>query len=155
MDFGLLIQDAGILAVVIIAVPAVLAAYIIGTEFLVTRLPDRNRGQVRPWIWVGPALVFVTAFLVLPALGTFVQSVENHAGNYVGMRNYVNQLGDFSGGAWIAIRNNILWLVLYTLVVLFFGILLAVIFDPAPFEGVGQLLVFLPLAISSVAPRVI
>jgi len=112
---GLLAQDVPTLVFVLVAVPAVLAAYIIGGEYLVRLLPDRFRGSVRPWIWVGPALIFVTAFLVLPTLATIVQSFQNHAGDWVGLRNYSNQLADFpGGGAWVAIRNNILWLVLYT-----------------------------------------
>lgn len=156
MDLGLLSSDLLTLVAVVVAVPAILAAYIVGTEFLVTRLPDRRRLQVRPWIWVGPALIFVAAFLVLPALGTVVQSLQNKAGDWVGMRNYVNQLSGFpDGGAWIAIRNNVYWLVLYTLVVLFFGVLLAVLFDRVPYESVVKSMIFLPMAISSVALGVI
>ena len=52
MDLGLLSTDLLTLLVVIISVPAVLAGYIVGTEFLVTRLPDRRRLQVRPWTYV-------------------------------------------------------------------------------------------------------
>jgi alpha-glucoside transport system permease protein len=156
MDLGLLTTDLVTLLAVILAVPAILAAYIIGTEFLVTRLSDRQRVRVRPWIWVGPALVFVAAFLVLPAVGTVIQSFENHAGGFVGLKNYVNQLSGFpDGGAWVAIRNNVLWLVLYTLVVLFFGVLLAVLFDRVPYESLVKSLIFLPMAISSVALGVI
>ena len=153
---GLLVQDVPTLVFVIVAVPAVLAAYIVGSEYLVRLLPDRFRGQVRPWIWVGPALIFVSAFLVLPALATVIQSFQNHAGDWVGLRNYNNQLSEFpTGGAWTAIRNNVLWLVLYTLFVLLFGLLLAVLFDRVPYESLVKSLIFLPMAISSVALAVI
>ena len=156
MDLGLLIQDVPTLVFVIVAVPAVLAAYIVGGEYLVRLLPDKHRPSVRPWIWVGPALIFVTAFLVAPAVGTVVQSFENHAGNFVGLTNYQRQLADFpTGGAWIAIRNNLYWLILYTLFVLFFGLLLAVLFDRVRYEQVVKSLIFLPMAISSVALAVI
>src|SRR3984893_16672393 len=156
MDLGLLTSDLVTLVAVIVAVPAVLGAYIVGTEFLVTRLPDRQRGRVRPWIWVGPAFVFVAGFLVLPTIGTFIQSFQNHAGDWVALRNYANQLGGSpDGGAWIAIRNNVYWLVLYTLVVLFFGVLLAVLFDRVPYESIVKSLIFMPMAISSVALVVI
>jgi alpha-glucoside transport system permease protein len=74
VDFSVLLTDLPTLAVVVVGVPAVLAAYIVGGEYLVRRLPDKNRPQVRPWIWVGPALFLVTAFLFLPAIGTIVQS---------------------------------------------------------------------------------
>ena len=67
MDFSVLLTDLPTLLVVIVGVPAVLAAYIVGGEYLVRRLPDKTRPAVRPWIWVGPALIFVAGFLVVPA----------------------------------------------------------------------------------------
>jgi alpha-glucoside transport system permease protein len=155
VDLNLLIEDIPTLAVVIFGVPAVLAGYIIGGELLVRRLPDKLRPSVRPWIWVGPALLFVSAFLVLPSIGTFITSFQNHQGDFIGLTNYERQLGDFPNGVWVAIRNNILWLVLYTLLTLFFGLILAVIFDRVPYESGVKSLIFLPMAISSVALAVI
>lgn len=157
MDLGLfLTNQLPVLVVVIVGVPAVLAGYIIIGEFLVRRLPDGARPSVRPWIWVGPALLFVTGFLVAPAVGTFITSFQDRAGNFVGLRNFVNQLSDFpAGGAWIAIRDNVYWLVLYTLFALAFGLLLAVLFDRVPYENVVKSLIFMPMAISSVALGVI
>jgi alpha-glucoside transport system permease protein len=155
VDLNLLLEDIPTLAVVILGVPAVLAGYIVGGELLVRRLPDKARPSVRPWIWVGPALLFVSAFLVLPAIGTFITSFQNHQGDFIGLTNYDRQLGDFPNGVWIAIRNNILWLVLYTLFTLFFGLILAVLFDRVPYESAVKSLIFLPMAISSVALAVI
>ena len=156
MDLSLLLTDVPTLVVVIVGVPAVLGAYILGGEFLVRRLPDRARGSVRPWIWVAPALFFVTAFLVAPAIGTVFTSFQSHGGDWIGLTNYQRQLVDFpNGGAWIAIRNNLYWLVLYTLFVLFFGLLLAVLFDRVPYESVVKSLIFMPMAISAVALGVI
>ncbi len=156
MDLNLLFSDSVTLVIVILAVPAVLAGYIVAGEYLVRLLPDANRGSVRPWLWVGPALLFVGGFLVLPSIGTLISSLENHAGDWVGLTNYERQLANFpTGGAWIAIRNNVLWLVLYTLVALFFGLLLAVLFDRVPYESAVKSLIFLPMAISSVALAVI
>lgn len=157
MDFSVLLQDIPTLLAVIVGVPAVLIGYIVGAEFLVRRLPDKNRPQVRPWIWVGPALVMVTAFLFLPAVATLIQSFQDNHGNFVGFQNYANQLGGFpSSGAWIAIRNSIvLWLILYMILVLTFGLIMAVLFDRVPYETFVKSLIFMPMAISSVASGVI
>jgi alpha-glucoside transport system permease protein len=157
VDFSVLLSDIPTLLAVIIGVPLVLVAYIVGGEFLIRRLPDKNRPQVRPWLWVGPALVLVTGFLLLPAIATVIQSFESNAGAFVGLENYGNQLADFpSGGAWIAIRNNIIiWLIFYTLFVLAFGLVLAVLFDRVRYETVVKSLIFMPMAISSVALGVI
>jgi alpha-glucoside transport system permease protein len=157
VDFSVLLQDIPTLVVVIIGVPAVLVGYIVGAEFLVRRLPDKNRPQVRPWIWVGPALVFVGAFLLLPAIATLIQSFQDNHGNFIGLKNYADQLGAFpSGGAWIAIRNSIVvWLVLYMVFVLAFGLIMAVLFDRVRYETFVKSLIFMPMAISSVASAVI
>jgi alpha-glucoside transport system permease protein len=156
MDLNVLLTDLPTLAAVIIGVPAVLAAYIVGGEYLVRRLPDRSRPSVRPWIWVAPALLLVAGFLVVPAIGTIAQSFQDNKGNFVGLSNFASQLGGFpTGGAWIAIRDNLFWLVFYTLFVLAFGLLLAVLFDRVPYENVVKSLIFMPMAISSVALVVI
>src|SRR5437660_3014420 len=153
MDWNLLLTDLPTLIAVIVGVPAILAAYIVGGEFLVRRLPDKNRPQVRPWIWVGPALILVAGFLLLPALGTIVQSFENNAGSWVGFNNYASQFSDFpSGGAWVAIRNNVIfWLIFYTVFTLVFGLILAVLFDRVRYASIVKSLIFMPMAISSVA----
>ncbi|MHB8588786.1 MAG: carbohydrate ABC transporter permease [Candidatus Dormibacteraceae bacterium] len=156
MDFSVLLTDLPTLAVVIIGVPAVLAAYIVGGEYLVRRLPDKARPGVRPWIWVAPALLLVTGFLVAPAIGTITQSFEDRHGSFIGLQNFATQLAGFpTGGAWIAIRNNVFWLIFYTLFVLAFGLVLAVLFDRVPYESVVKSLIFMPMAISSVALVVI
>jgi len=157
VDFSVLLQDIPTLLVVILGVPAILAAYIVGGELLVRRLPDKSRPQVRPWIWVGPALILVSGFLLLPAIGTMFQSFENNAGSWVGFNNYASQFADFpQGGAWVAIRNNVIfWLIFYTLFTLFFGLILAVLFDRVRYESIVKSLIFMPMAISSVALGII
>ncbi len=157
MDFSVLLQDIPTLLVVVLGVPAVLIGYIVGAEFLVRRLPDKNRPQVRPWIWVGPALALVAAMLLIPAIATLIQSFEDNHGNFVGFQNYAEQLGGFpSSGAWIAIRNSIvIWLILYMILVLTFGLVMAVLFDRVQYETLVKSLIFMPMAISSVASGVI
>jgi len=157
VDFSVLLQDIPTLLLVILGVPAVLVGYIFGAEFLVRRLPDKNRPQVRPWIWVGPALLLVAGFLFIPAVATLIQSFEDNHGNFVGLQNYADQLGGFpGGGAWIAIRNSIIvWLVVYMILVLSFGLIMAVLFDRVGYETFVKSLIFMPMAISSVASGVI
>jgi alpha-glucoside transport system permease protein len=156
MDFSVLLTDLPTLVVVVIGVPAVLAAYIVGGEYLVRQLPDKARPAVRPWIWVAPALVLVSGFLVAPAVGTVISSFQDNKGQFIGFENFTNQLAGFpTGGAWIAIRDNLFWLIFYTLFVLAFGLLLAVLFDRVPYESVVKSLIFMPMAISSVALVVI
>ena len=151
MDLGqLLTVQLPTLIAVIIGVPAVLAGYIVLGELVVRRLPDSAQPSVRPWIWVGPALVFVGLFLVYPVFGTIYRSFQDKPANsFVGLANYINVLSDSS--VWIAIRDNVYWLVFYTLVALLFGILLAVLSDRVPYETPVKSLIFMPMAISFTA----
>ena len=152
MDFSQLLADIPTLVGVIIGVPVVLAAYIVGGEYLVRLLPDKARPSVRPWIWVGPALAAVAVFLVYPVFGTAFSSFFDNQGNFVGLSNYGHELAGFpSGGAWIAIRDNVYWLVLFTLLVLIIGLLFAVLTDRVPYESAVKSLIFMPMAISFVA----
>jgi hypothetical protein len=45
----------------------------IGTASLVSQLPAKWRDRILPWVFVGPALVFLAVFLVYPAAGTIVR----------------------------------------------------------------------------------
>jgi alpha-glucoside transport system permease protein len=153
---GFLTGQLPVLLVVIVAVPAVLAAYIVAFELLIRRLPSERQPSVRPWIWVGPALIFVSVFLVYPTLGTIVVSLQDKHSNFNGLTNYQQVLADFpTGDGWISIRDNLYWLVLYTGFVLLFGVLLAVLTDRVPYETPVKSLIFMPMAISFVAMAVI
>jgi alpha-glucoside transport system permease protein len=163
VDVGtLLTVQLPTLLAVVIGVPAVLAGYIVLGEFLVRRLPDGVRPSVRPWIWVGPALLFVALFLVYPVFGTVYRSLlagkDAPGGAFVGLRNYASvlTLNNFpNGGVWIAIRDNVYWLIFYTILALLFGLLLAVLTDRVPYETPVKSLIFMPMAISFTALAII
>src|SRR5205807_2451604 len=150
----LLTVNLPILVAVIIAVPAALVGYTLGAEFLVKRLPKRSQPSVRPWVWVGPAILIVGLILVYPMVGTIIRSFFDRGGSkFVGLDNFVRMLTD--NGVLIALRNNVYWLVLYTGLVLVFGLLLAVLSDRVRYEKPVKTLIFMPMAISFVAMSII
>jgi alpha-glucoside transport system permease protein len=141
------------LLTVVVGVPVVLAAYIVAGEMVVRRLPAQAQPGVRPWLWVGPALLFIAVFLVYPVFDTLRISLLDRQGGFVGLDNYARVLSQ--NAVLVAIRDNFYWLVLYTLLVLFFGVLLAVLSDRVPYESPVKSLIFMPMAISFVALGVI
>jgi alpha-glucoside transport system permease protein len=150
----LLTVNLPVLLLVIIGVPLALAAYIVGAEMLVKRLPKRAQPSVRPWIWVGPAIFFVAVILVYPMIGTVWTSLLDRNGtSFVGLGNFTRLLTD--GGILIVLRNNLLWLILYPGLVLLFGLLMAVLSDRVKYEKPIKSLIFMPMAISFVAMAVI
>lgn len=150
----LLTVNLPVLLLVVIGVPLVLVAYIVGADLLVRRLPKKSQPSVRPWIWVGPAIVWVGLILVYPMVGTIVRSLfDRKGGSFVGLGNFTRLLTD--GGILIVLRNNVLWLLLYPGLVLVFGLLLAVLSDRVRYEKSVKSLIFMPMAISFVAMSII
>jgi alpha-glucoside transport system permease protein len=54
----------GTAVIVLVGVPAVLIGYIWLTEKLLKVFGERIRPRLRPWLWLAPALAFLTVFLV-------------------------------------------------------------------------------------------
>jgi alpha-glucoside transport system permease protein len=138
----------------VVGVPAATAGYVILAERLLELMPDRRRRAVRPWVWLAPALLLLAVFLVYPALQTLLVSLRDASSvDFVGLENYLYVFGD--PAMLIALRNNVLWLVFFTLLAVGLGLLIAVLADRVPYEGVAKAIVFLPMAISFVAAGVI
>ena len=140
--------------IVLIGVPAVLVGYIAAVEWLLRFLPERRRPGIRPWLWIGPAVLFLLFYLVYPALNTaYLSLFDAKSVNFVGLDNYIYAFTN--GDMLAAMRNNVIWLVFFPLVTVTFGLLIAVLTDRVSYEAAAKSLIFLPMAISSVAAGVI
>jgi alpha-glucoside transport system permease protein len=141
-------------AIAVVGVPAALVGYILLAERLLELLPERTRGRARPWVWLAPAVVFLAVFLVYPSLNTVYLSLFNAGSTaWVGLANYGAILSDT--GVLLALRNNVIWVVVFTSLTVLLGLLIAVLGDRVPYEGLAKGIIFLPLAISFVAAGVI
>jgi alpha-glucoside transport system permease protein len=144
----------GLLVVVVVGVPAATVAYALFTEWLLKLVPAKRRGNIRPWLWLGPGFAFLTLFLIYPTIRTFILSLQNRRSEeFVGLDNYLDLFGQKS--FWQVVLNTGLWIVFFALVVVVLGILIAVLADRVRYETAVKALVFLPLAISFVAAGVI
>jgi alpha-glucoside transport system permease protein len=134
-----------------IALPvAALLGYIFAAEWLIGLAPPRFRPRLRPWVWIAPAIAFVAFFLVIPSIQTLFLSLENaNSTAFVGLDNYVTVAQD--SNVHIAVRNNLLWIVVFTGMVLLVGLATAILADRVPYEGPAKSLLFLPQAISFTA----
>jgi alpha-glucoside transport system permease protein len=142
--------------IVVVGVPATLFGYIVVVERLLRFLPDRQQPRLRPWLWLLPALALLGLFLVYPTIATAVRSLQDkNIANpqFIGLANY--QYFFSTGDTLVALRNNIIWLVLLTVFVVVGGLLSAILFDRVRYEPVAKSLLFVPLAISFVGAGVI
>ena len=137
-----------------IGVGGVWVLYLV-TDNLVSILPDRVRETVRPFVFVGPALVILAAYLVYPAGRTLYLSFQDARSQaFVGLDNYVFALT--SPDMLLALRNNALWLIFVTSFVVSIGLVIAVMVDRiGRWEAVAKSVIFLPMAISAVGAAVI
>jgi alpha-glucoside transport system permease protein len=107
-----------------------------------------------PWLYVGPALIVLIFFLVYPSLHTFyISFFGKRSHEFVGLKNYIYAFTNDS--MVIAFRNNALWVILFTMLSISFGLILAVLLDRVRYERVAKSIIFLPMAISMVGASVI
>ncbi|MGH2637507.1 MAG: carbohydrate ABC transporter permease, partial [Actinomycetota bacterium] len=115
---------------------------------LVDLLPERYRERVRPYVFVGPALVLLTVFLIYPVFNTVLVSFQDaNSQEFVGAENY--QFVFTNPDMLTAIRNTAGWLILVPLAGVTVGLAFATLADRlSRGEAVAKSFIFLPLAIS-------
>lgn len=107
-----------------------------------------------PWIWIAPAIVMVTIFLLYPMLNTIWLSFFNaDSSRFVGLNNY--RYIFTSPNMLTILKNNLLWLVLGTTATITLGLIIAVLVDRVRFESQIKAAIFVPMAISLVGAGVI
>lgn len=118
---------------------------------LVEGFPPRIRDRIMPWIFVAPALVLLSIYLVYPAVTTIIGSFLDKKGAFT-LANWAS-LG--TGPFLEILRNNAIWLLVATSGSVGLGLLTAALFDRIRHEALAKIFIFTPLAISLVGASVI
>ena len=111
--------------------------------------------QIRPWLFLFPALVALGLYLAYPVFETLRLSLTDRSqdGAFVGLANYSQMFGE--GKFWEALKNNLLWLIVVPAASTAFGLLAAQLTDRITWGSVAKSLIFMPMAISFVGASVI
>ncbi|MEQ8480867.1 MAG: sugar ABC transporter permease [Hoeflea sp.] len=111
--------------------------------------------QIRPWLFLFPALFALGLYLAYPVFATLWLSLTDRSvgGAFVGLANYTQMFGEPK--FWEAMRNNMLWLVIVPAFSTGFGLLAAQLTDRIAWGGIAKSLIFMPMAISFVGAAVI
>ena len=113
-----------------------------------------RRALIRPWLFVGPALLLLVVYLVYPVIATLILSFYDRGGNnFVGLSNYQWLFSDREFRQ--SIFNNILWLAVVPTACTALGLIIAVLTDRIWWGNIAKSLVFMPMAISFVGASVI
>ncbi len=126
----------------------------------------RSQRSYSGWLFALPALLFLTIFLVYPTIVTFVDSFYTGNGfnlnRFVGLDNYTRLFTVdpyfFNSSTFPPTGtavNNVIWLFVFTTLVIMFGLLIAVLAEKVRYEAIVKAIVFLPYAISATAAGII
>ncbi len=149
------------LIAILIGVSAVII-YFWGSNWILDALISKStrdnkevlREKIRPWLFAGPALFFLTLYLIYPVFETLWLSFQNSDSTaFVGWSNYQWLFND--GEFYLTLRNNLLWLIIVPTLSTVFGLAVAVLADRAKFGTVAKSIIFMPMAISFVGASVI
>ncbi|MFL5642592.1 MAG: carbohydrate ABC transporter permease [Chloroflexota bacterium] len=122
-----------------------------GASAVVERLRPSLRDRILPLVFIAPAVVLLSIYLVYPAIVTVIASFQDEAGAFT-LANWES----LATPPFLEIlRNNVLWLVVGTSGSVGLGLLTAALFDRIRRESLAKVFVFLPLAISLVGATVI
>jgi alpha-glucoside transport system permease protein len=111
--------------------------------------------QVRPWLFLAPAILALGLYLGYPVFETLRLSLTDRSlgGAFVGFDNYRQMMAEDK--FWEAMRNNMLWLIVVPAASTAFGLLAAQLTDRIAWGSVAKSLIFMPMAISFVGASVI
>lgn len=122
-----------------------------GASTLVERLRPKLRDRILPWVFVTPALLLLTIYLVYPAVATVIRSFQDDSDAFT-----LNNWASLGTGPFVEImRNNVIWLIAATGFSVGLGLLVAALFDRIKRESLAKIFIFTPLAISLVGATVI
>jgi alpha-glucoside transport system permease protein len=144
-----------VIVALIVGIVGVWALYW-GMDRLVSMLPERASRSVRPFVFVGPAMVLLSFYLVYPAIYTLILSFQDKAGEgFVGFSNYATVFTEAK--YLVGIRNSFLWVILVPAVAVAVGLAFATLADKLGrrSEATSKALIFLPMAISLVGASIV
>lgn len=127
-----------------------------GMDKLVNMLPERAGRGVRPFVFVGPAMVLLTFYLVYPAVNTTILSFQDaRSESFVGFDNYVTLFTESK--YLVSLRNSVIWVLVVPFLAVAIGLAFATMSDKLGkrTESFAKSLIFLPMAISFVGASVV
>jgi len=115
---------------------------------------EHRRDTIRPWLFVGPAILLLGVYLVYPVYETLRLSFFDRTGEvFVAFSNYVWAFRDPE--FLRAIFNNLQWLIIVPTMSTALGMLVAVLADRVAWGTIAKSMIFMPMAISFVGASVI
>lgn len=127
----------------------------LGLDFVVSKTKGRWNQRLLPYVFIGPVLLLLLAFLIVPTIETVVQSFQSTdqygMTSFGGFHNYVSL---FTTPSFLStLLNNLLWILVVPAAVVIIGLLVAALADRLgpKREKTFKSIIFLPMSISFIA----
>lgn len=109
---------------------------------------------IRPWVFLLPAIIILTIYLVYPVFVSIYYSFMDKEGDdFVGLANYAWMVKDEKFRE--SMVNNMLWLIVVPALSTMFGLLAAALTDRIRWGNFAKAMIFMPMAISMIGAAVI
>lgn len=151
--------DSNRIVVVVVAIIVGVAGVAVvfrGMDLVVDFMPRSLQEHVRPFVFVGPALVILGVYLVYPAVNTAILSLKDASGDsFVWFDNFTDILSESES------RGTIIRSFLWVLIVPFFSVSIGLGFATLAdklgkrAENFAKSLIFMPMAISMVGASIV
>jgi alpha-glucoside transport system permease protein len=146
-----------IISVLASVVGGLLVSFLIywGLDWIVGRTKGKTHGRLLPYVFIGPVLLLLIVFLVIPTVETIWQSLlktdQYGLTSFGGLSNYVSL---FTTPSFLqTLLNNLLWIIVVPAVVVIIGLLVATLADRLgpKREKTFKSIIFLPMSVSFIA----
>jgi alpha-glucoside transport system permease protein len=114
-------------------------------------LPGPWEHRIKPWLFILPAYLAITLYLIYPSILAIIASFQDAASEgWVGLDNYTALLTNNNFQS--TIFNTILWIIIVPSVTIVLGLAIATLSDRlrTRYENLAKTIIFLPMAISMV-----
>lgn len=146
----MIVKTLNTLITVLAGIGGALALYWVLNK-LAEILPTKWEQRLKPYLFILPAYLAITVFLLYPTVATFINSFKDEASrNWVGFENYTELLT--SPPFRSTLFNTVLWVVIVPAVTIVVGLAVAVLADrlAGRSEKFVKTMIFLPMAISMI-----
>lgn len=138
--------------------------YFVASNFILDRIfPPRGKNAannirtstaIRPWLFLGPALIVLSLYLIYPVfVSIFLSMFDANGDKFIGLDNYKWLI--FDDKFIESFKNNMLWLVIVPAFSTVFGLIAAALTDRIKWGNIAKSLIFMPMAISFIGASII
>jgi alpha-glucoside transport system permease protein len=128
-------------------------------NLLIHRLPEKIKKKIEPYVFIGPVLILIGIFIVIPTIQSirlsFMEEEIDGSTTWVGLQNFKDLFAEEYFPSMVV--NNLMWIAIVPLLTVSIGLAIAQLANNvgARSEKIFKSIFFMPMTISFVSAAVI